>query len=171
FDDMVAGADNLIAQGIADADRLGIGGGSYGGYTSAWAATASNRFKAAVVFAGITNWYSMTGTSDIFWENSLVHWDAMMYDNMELYLKRSPIAYIKNANTPTLILHGEKDLRVPIGQSQELYAALKWKGVPTEFVTYPREPHGLLEKAHQLDQMNRVLNWYNKYLKGIKTAG
>ncbi|MEK6572603.1 MAG: prolyl oligopeptidase family serine peptidase, partial [Bacteroidota bacterium] len=81
FNDMVAGADYLIKAGIADPDRLGIGGGSYGGYSSAWGATATNHFKAAVVFAGITNWYSMTGTSDIFWENSLVHWDAMMYDN------------------------------------------------------------------------------------------
>jgi dipeptidyl aminopeptidase/acylaminoacyl peptidase len=171
FEDMVAGAEYLIARGIADPDRFGIGGGSYGGYTSAWAATSTNRFKAAVVFAGITNWYSMTGTSDIFWENSLVHWDAIMYENMELYLNRSPIAYIKNASTPTLILHGEKDLRVPIGQGQELYTGLKWKGVPTEFVTYPREPHGLLERAHQLDCMNRVLNWFNKYLKKKETTG
>jgi dipeptidyl aminopeptidase/acylaminoacyl peptidase len=114
---------------------------------------------------GISNWYSMTGTSDIFWENSTVHWDAIMYDNYDLYLERSPIRYIKKANTPTLIIHGAVDPRVPIGQSQELYTALKWKGTPVEFVTYPREGHGVSEKAHQLDFMTRVLGWYEKYLK------
>jgi dipeptidyl aminopeptidase/acylaminoacyl peptidase len=166
FEDMLAGIDHLVSAGIADVDRVGIGGGSYGGYTSAWAATAaSERFKAAVAWMGISNWYSMTGTSDIFWENSTVHWDAIMYDNYELYLERSPIRYIKKANTPTLIIHGAADPRVPIGQSQELYTALKWKGVPVEFVTYPREGHGVSEWAHQLDFMTRVAGWFEKYLK------
>lgn len=167
FQDMLSGIDHLIREGLADPDRIGIGGGSYGGYTSAWAATyASQRFKAAVAWMGISNWYSMTGTSDIFWENSTVHWDAIMYDNFDLYWQRSPIAHIKNANTPTLIIHGAADPRVPIGQSQELYTALKWKGVPVEFVTYPREGHGVAEKAHQYDFMTRVLAWFEKYLKG-----
>jgi dipeptidyl aminopeptidase/acylaminoacyl peptidase len=166
FQDMLSGIDYLIREGITDSERVGVGGGSYGGYTSAWAATASSeRFKAAVAWMGITNWYSMTGVSDIFWENSTVHWDAIMYDNYELYLERSPIRYIKKANTPTLIIHGAVDPRVPIGQSQELYTALKWKGVPVEFVTYPREGHGVSEKAHQLDFMNRVASWFEKYLK------
>ncbi len=166
FDDMLAGLDYLIKEGMTDPNRVGVGGGSYGGYTSAWAATyASHRFKAAVVWMGITNWYSMTGTSDIFLENSTVHWNAIMYDHFELYWQRSPIAHIKKANTPTLIIHGAVDPRVPIGQSQELYTALKWKGVPVEFVTYPREGHGVAERAHQLDFMNRVLGWFEKYLK------
>jgi dipeptidyl aminopeptidase/acylaminoacyl peptidase len=166
FQDMLSGIDYLIREGITDGERVGVGGGSYGGYTSAWAATAaSERFKAAVAWMGISNWYSMTGVSDIFWENSSVHWDAMMYDNYELYLERSPIRYIKKANTPTLIIHGGADPRVPIGQSQELYTALKWKGVPVEFVTYPREGHGVSEKAHQLDFMKRVTGWFEKYLK------
>ena len=166
FQYMLSGIDYLIREGITDSERVGVGGGSYGGYTSAWAATASSeRFKAAVAWMGITNWFSMTGVSDIFWENSTVHWDAIMYDNYELYLERSPIRYIKKANTPTLIIHGAVDPRVPIGQSQELYTALKWKGVPVEFVTYPREGHGVSEKAHQLDFMNRVAGWFEKYLK------
>jgi dipeptidyl aminopeptidase/acylaminoacyl peptidase len=168
FEDMLAGIDHLIAAGIADKDRVGVGGGSYGGYTSAWAATfASERFKAAVPMMGISNWFSMTGTSDIFLENSLVHWDLMMYDpkNHEIYWKRSPMAWIHKANTPALIVHGAADTRVPIGQSQELYTALKWKGVPVEFVTYPRAGHGLTENAHQLDFMQRVLAWFEKYLK------
>lgn len=166
FQDMVAGIDYLIKEGVTDQNRVGVGGGSYGGYTSAWATTyGSDRFKAAIAWMGISNWYSMTGTSDIFWENSTVHWDAVMYDNFELYWDRSPLAHIKKANTPTLIVHGKDDPRVPIGQSEELYTALKWKGVPVEFVTYPREGHGVSEKAHQYDFMTRVLRWYEKYLK------
>jgi dipeptidyl aminopeptidase/acylaminoacyl peptidase len=166
FQDMLAGIDYLVEQGITDRESVGVGGGSYGGYTSAWAATyASERFKASVAWMGISNWYSMTGVSDIFWENSTVHWDAIMYDNFELYLERSPIRHIKKANTPTLIIHGAVDPRVPIGQSQELYTALKWKGVPVEFVTYPREGHGVSEAAHQLDFMTRVTAWFEKYLK------
>ena len=165
FEDMVAGVDYLIREGLADPERLGIGGGSYGGYSAAWAATASTRFKASVVFAGITNWYSMTGTSDIFWENSLVHWDKIMYENFDVYWQRSPVAHINKANTPTLILHGASDLRVPTGQGQELYRALLWKGVPVECVIYPREGHGLVEREHQVDSMKRVLSWFNRYLK------
>jgi dipeptidyl aminopeptidase/acylaminoacyl peptidase len=166
FEDILSGIDHLVRIGLVDGERVGIGGGSYGGYTSAWAATyASPRFKAAVVWMGITNWYSMTGTSDIFWENSTVHWNAIMYENFDLYWQRSPIAHIARAQTPTLLIHGAADQRVPIGQSQELYTALKWKGVPVEFVTYPREGHGVAEKAHQYDFMTRIIGWFEKYLK------
>jgi dipeptidyl aminopeptidase/acylaminoacyl peptidase len=166
FEDMLAGIDHLVAIGVADPSRIGVGGGSYGGYTSAWAATyGSERFKAAVMWMGISNWYSMTGTSDIFFENSTVHWNAMMYDNYALYWNRSPLAHIDKAKTPTLIVHGAVDPRVPIGQSQEMYTALRWKGVPVEFVTYPREGHGVTERAHQEDFMNRVLGWFEKHLK------
>jgi len=165
FDDMVAGIDYLIERGVADPERIGIGGGSYGGYTAAWAATAgSKRFKASVMFMGIANQISKVGTTDIFWEGQLVHWDMILYDNFDFFWSRSPLKYIHDANTPTLILHGERDARVPIGQAHEMYKALKWKGVPTELVTYPRAGHGLTEKAHQVDLMNRVLNWYKKYL-------
>lgn len=166
FQDMLDGIDYLVKEGIVDGERVGVGGGSYGGYTSAWAATYGSRyFKAAIAWMGITNWYSMTGTSDIFWENSTVHWDTLMYEAPDLYWNRSPIAHIKNANTPTLIIHGAVDPRVPIGQSHELYTAMKWKGVPVEFVTYPREGHGVSEKAHQLDFMRRFLGWFEKYMK------
>ena len=139
FEDMIDGVDHLVREGIADGARVGIGGGSYGGYTSAWATTfASDRFKAAIPWMGISNWISMTGTSDIFLENSTVHWDLVMYENYEKYWERSPLKYIDRAKTPTLIIHGAADPRVPPGQSLELYTALKWKGVPVEYVTYPR---------------------------------
>ncbi len=167
FTDMLSGIDHLVKIGLVDPERVGVGGGSYGGYTTAWAATyGSDRFKAAVMWMGISNWYSMTGTSDIFFENSTVHWDLVMYDNYPIYWERSPLAHVNKAKTPTLIVHGGADPRVPIGQSQEMYTALKWKGVPVEFVTYPREGHGVGEAAHQLDFMHRVTGWFDKYLKG-----
>ncbi len=166
FEDILDGIDHLVKTGVADANRVGIGGGSYGGYTSAWATTfASDRFKAAIPWMGITNWISMTGTSDIFLENSTVHWALVMYENYEKYWERSPLKYIDRAKTPTLIIHGAADPRVPPGQSIELYTALKWKGVPVEHVSYPREGHGLAERAHQEDFMKRVLAFFSKYLK------
>ncbi len=169
FDDVLAGIDYLIKKGWVNPQKVGIGGGSYGGYFSAWAATRhSQRFAASVVFAGISNWISFTGTTDIPHENSLVHWAMYWYDskeNEQRYWERSPLAHIRNAQTPTLICHGERDLRVPLGQGKELYRGLTIRNVPTELVIYPREPHGLRERAHQLDFINRVLNWYDKYLK------
>ncbi|MBI4546687.1 MAG: S9 family peptidase [Ignavibacteriae bacterium] len=171
FHDMLAGIDYLVSEGIADPDRIGIGGGSYGGFTSAWAATAgSERFKAAIMWMGISNNISKMGTTDIFWESSRVHWNEVVYDNFDLFWQRSPIAHIKNAQTPTLIIHGKDDPRVPISQSMEMYTALKWKGAPVEFVTYPREGHGVSERAHQLDFMKRVNNWFERYLKNKLTG-
>lgn len=171
FNDVLDGIKYLVEEkGWVDPARVGIGGGSYGGYFSAWAVTRhSQHFAAAVVFAGITNWISFTGTTDIPYENMLVHW-AMNWteseENEKKFWDRSPMAYIRNAQTPTLIAHGEKDLRVPVSQSYELYRGLEMRDVPVELVTYPREPHGLREREHQLDYMNRALDWFNKYVKG-----
>ncbi|MCS6885307.1 MAG: S9 family peptidase [Acidobacteriota bacterium] len=165
FDDALAGIDYLIKTGLVDADRVALGGGSYGGYAAAWAATRhSHRFKLAVVWMGGTNRVSKVGTADNYKEESIVHWKAEPYENYELYWDRSPIKYIKQAQTPTLILHGEKDQRVPVSQGKELYTALKWKGVPVEFVIYPREGHGIRERAHQLDFLQRILAHSLKYL-------
>lgn len=165
FDDVLAGIDALVERGLVDGDRVGSGGFSYGGYFSAWAATRhTKRFKAAVMGAGIANWVSFTGTTDIPYEMSLVHWNNWWFDHPELHWERSPIAHARDAYTPTLILHGAEDLRVPLGQSQELYTALKVRGVPTELVVYPREEHGFSERGHRLDAMERVLKWFGEYL-------
>jgi dipeptidyl aminopeptidase/acylaminoacyl peptidase len=166
FEDVLAGIDYLAEQGLIDPKRVGIGGGSYGGYLSAWAATRySERFKAAVVFAGVTNWISKSGTSDIPYENALVHWTSFWWEKPDLVWERSPVAHIKNAKTPTLIAHGAKDKRVPVGQGREFYRALKHLGVPTKFIIYPREPHGLRERTHKLDYLNRVIAWFDQYVK------
>jgi len=164
FEDILSGIEFLVTQGVVDPSKVATGGFSYGGYFSAWAATKhSTKFKAAMVGAGITNWISFSGTTDIIYENSLVHWDLWWFDEMDLVWNRSPMAHIKNADTPTLIVHGERDLRVPLGQGQELYHGLKLRNIPTEMVVYRRQPHGIRERAAQIDYMNRTLNWFKKY--------
>jgi dipeptidyl aminopeptidase/acylaminoacyl peptidase len=165
FDDVLDGIASLVNQGIADPDRVAIAGGSYGGYFAAWGATKhTDSFAAAVVFAGISNWTSMSGTSDIPEENTRVHWGFESYlDRLPLLLERSPIAYAASARTPTLILHGEKDRRVPVGQAYELYTALRLRGVPVELVVYPRAGHGLSERAQRLDAARRILDWLDRY--------
>lgn len=171
FDDILAGIDYLIDKGWVDGQRVGIGGGSYGGFTSAWAATRhSQRFKAAVVFAGISNQVSKEGTTDIPEEIRLVHWEFALYENFELAWERSPLKYVSNSRTATLIAHGEKDKRVPVGQAYELYRGLKHFRVPVQLVVYPREPHGLRERAHQLDFCTRLVEWYDRYLKGERAT-
>lgn len=170
FDDVLAGIDHFAREGIVDENFIGLGGGSYGGYAAGWAATKhSHRFKLAVSWMGVSNRVSKVGTADNHTEEMIVHWTVDMYDDFELYWDRSPLKHIQNAQTPTLILHGEKDARVPVSQGRELYTALKWKGVPVEFVVYPRERHGITERAHQEDFLNRILIWTEKYLRASFT--
>jgi dipeptidyl aminopeptidase/acylaminoacyl peptidase len=166
FNDVLDGIDYLVSEGLVDNNKVGTGGWSYGGYFSALAATQySDRFKASMVGAGLTNMISFMGTTDIPYEMSVVHWNQWWFDNMELHWERSPLSHINNAKTPTLIIHGLKDERVHPEQGMELWQALRIKEVDTEFVLYPREPHGLLERAHKLDYMHRLVNWYKEYLK------
>jgi len=162
FKDVMAGIDDLIAKGIADPEKLGIGGWSYGGYMAEWAVTQTTRFKAAVSGAGMADLISEFGTErdpaydEWFW--------GVPYERPEGFLNHSPFVYMKNAKTPTLILQGEADTTDPIGQSQELYRGLKRYGVPSDFVVYPREPHGLQEAKHRVDMQKRMVEWFQKYL-------
>jgi dipeptidyl aminopeptidase/acylaminoacyl peptidase len=166
FKDVMAGVDDLIAKGIADPDRLGIAGWSYGGYMAEWAITQTTRFKAAVTGAGMSDLISEYGTEknpeydEWFW--------GVPYEKPEGFLNGSPFLYVKNAKTPTLILHGESDVVDPPGQSQELYRGLKRYNVPAEYVLYPREPHGFQEAKHYVDVHKRVIEWFGQYLKGEK---
>jgi dipeptidyl aminopeptidase/acylaminoacyl peptidase len=169
FDDVLAGIDHLVAQGLVDNDRVGMGGWSYGGYFSGLAATkASERFKAAMIAASITNWMSFTGTTEIEHENSLVHWKLWPYEEPELVWERSPMAHSQGSKTPALIVHGSADSRVPPTQSVELFRALRHAGVDTKLVMYPREGHGLRENVHQLDFVTRFVEWFDLYVKGAK---
>ncbi|MFP3903564.1 MAG: prolyl oligopeptidase family serine peptidase, partial [Armatimonadota bacterium] len=164
FEDHLAGLDMLIEEGIADPDRLGIYGASYGGYAATWAITQTDRFKAAVSRCGIMDLYSLYAQSD---EGPLVkvYFGTTPYSDPEAYRSRSPLHFVENVNTPILLLHGEDDAVVDIGQSIQMHSALKHFGVETELITYPREGHRFTEPLHEADLRERVLAWLDKYLK------
>jgi dipeptidyl aminopeptidase/acylaminoacyl peptidase len=163
FKDVMAGVDDLVKRGIADPEKLGIGGWSYGGYMAEWAITQTNVFKAAVSGAGMANLISEFGTEDHPAGDEWFY--GVPWEKPEGFLNSSPFVYLKNAKTPTLVLQGDADTIDPLGQSQELYRGLKRYGVETELVVYPREPHGFHEEKHLVDRLNRILAWYEKYLK------
>ena len=165
FGDVLSGVDAMIERGIADPDRLGIGGWSYGGYMTAWAIGQTNRFKAAIVGAGVSDLISMQASDIPTWLPTSMML-APSYVEPEVYLRSSPITYVANAKTPTLILHGGSDERVPPGQGRELYSALQALGTPTEMVVYPREPHIFQERNHQRDLLTRVAAWFDRWVKG-----
>ena len=166
FKDIMTGVDALIARGIADPDKLAHIGWSYGGYMTAWVITQTTRFKAAMVGAGLTNMWSMYGTNDI--PSALIAYfgDIPNAKTMPLYLDRSAMSHVDKVTTPTLILHGASDDRVPVGQAMELYRALKDRGKTTELVFYPREPHGFSEYYHLKDRMTRIYDWVTRYTLG-----
>ena len=164
YDDDQAGVDKVIEMGVADADRLAIMGWSYGGFMTSWTITQTKRFKAAVIGAPVTNLWSFTGTADIpgFIPD---YFGGEPWDNFEAYRKHSPITYVKNVVTPTLMLHGEADDRVPVGQGYEYYNALKRQGGIAKMVVYPRQPHGPREPKFVLDIMQRHIDWVEKYVR------
>jgi dipeptidyl aminopeptidase/acylaminoacyl peptidase len=164
YEDCISGAKAAVDRGLADAERLGAFGWSYGGYMTFWILTQTDMFKAVSPGAGLTNIYSMYSQNDIQRYLRWFYADASPWDNFELYWDRSPMKYVKNVQTPTLILHGERDTRVPIAQAQEFYRALVERGVPVEFVVFPREGHGISEPRHQLDRLRRWLGFFGKYL-------
>ena len=166
YRDIMSGVDLLVARGIADPDKLAHIGWSYGGYMTAWVITQTNRFKAAMVGAGLTNMWSMYGTNDI--PSVLIAYFGGIPNKqtLPLYLDRSAMTHIDKVTTPTLILHGANDERVPVGQAYELYRGLKDRGKPTELVLYPREGHGIQEYYHQKDRMQRIYDWVTKYTLG-----
>ena len=161
--DLINGARAMVERGIADAERLGIGGWSWGGYLTAWTITQTDIFRAAVMGAGLSNMVSDHGQGDIPSANLLLY-PGQPYHHLEAYWRSSPIRYISAVRTPTLILHGDEDARVHPAQGMEYYRALSVLGVPVRFVRYPREKHGIDERAHQIDLMNRIIDWLGRYL-------
>jgi dipeptidyl aminopeptidase/acylaminoacyl peptidase len=164
YADLMAGVDHAISTGIADPGRMAVMGWSYGGYMTSWVITQTRRFKAAIVGAGPTNLWSFTGTTDIpsFLPDYL---STEAWNQLDTYLKHSPMYYVKGVTTPTLILHGEADRRVPVSQGYELYTALKRQGVTTKMVVYPRMGHGPSGRSVELDVMHRHLDWVEKYVR------
>jgi dipeptidyl aminopeptidase/acylaminoacyl peptidase len=162
FADIMAGVDKCLAMGIFDPKRVFIMGGSYGGFMTAWAVTQTNRFRAAIMQWGISNWLSFHGTTDIpLWDS--MHYRSDPYDPEGLQYRFSPMAHIKRVKTPTLVVNGGEDSACPPTQSHEFFRALKEKGVETELVIYPGEGHGLTQRAHVLDALNRYLDWFKKH--------
>ncbi len=169
FSDLIDGVDHLIEQGWVDGDRVGITGGSYGGYATAWGATYyTERFAAAVMNVGLSDKIAMLGTSDIAQELYLVHYLTWPWEDWELYRKASPIYYADQADTPILIMHGAADPRVDPTQSRILYRylVLQEDPPPTRLVLYPGEGHGNQRAASRWDYSLRLMRWMNHYLKG-----
>ncbi len=168
FDDLVDGVDHLIATGLVDAKKVGVTGGSYGGYASAWCATYySDRFAASVMFVGISDNLSKIGTTDIPEEMYLVHHRKRLWEDWDYFLDRSPIRYVERHRTPLLILHGKDDPRVDVSQSREIHRHLKTLDqAPVRLVLYPGEGHGNRRAAARLDYNLRMMQWFEHYLQG-----
>src|SRR5579862_895226 len=161
--DILAGVDQVVRSNPVDANRIAIAGWSYGGYMAMFAVTQTNRFRAAIAGAGIANWQSYYG------ENRIDQWlipffGASVYDDPAVYSRSSPIDFIKNVKTPTLILVGERDGECPEPQSLEFWHALKTLGVPTQLVVYPGEGHQIVREDHRRDVVKRTMTWLDQYL-------
>ncbi|WP_392344611.1 S9 family peptidase [Pseudoalteromonas prydzensis] len=165
FDDLVDFKDHLVGMGLVDGKRVGITGGSYGGYASAWGATKlTEHFAASVMFVGVTNQLSKFGTTDISNEMNLVHARSYPWDKWQWYLERSPIYWAGQSKTPLLIMHGKDDPRVHPAQSMELYRYMKVQGKDVRLVYYPGEGHGNRKVAAQYDYSLRLMRWMDNYL-------
>ena len=162
--DVLAGVDHLVAEGIADPERLGVFGWSYGGFLTGQTISHSQRFKAAIVGAGPSHLASFNGTTDIIgFVSSFL--ESEFWSQPELWRDRSTVYHAAKIVTPTLILHGEDDLRVPVSQAYELYHALRRASVETQLVVYPRSGHGVREPKLAVDLLRRHIAWFEEHLK------
>ncbi len=164
FQDVMDGVDFLVREKIADPDRLGIGGWSYGGFMTSWAITHTGRFKAAVVGAAVTDLPGMSTTTDIS-PSFLTNYFEDFVAQHRKYEEHSPMSFIDRCHTPALILHGDADPRVPTFQGEEFYHGLRLLGREAEMVKYPREPHVFAEREHESDLLRRVVGWYDAHIR------
>ncbi len=167
MNDIMAGVDLLIERGTVDPARMAVTGGSYGGYLTAWIIGHSDRFAAAVAQRGVYHLQAFHGTTDIpmFMSSNMKGepWEAA-----EIFWEQSPLAYVKQINTPLLILHSENDFRVPIAEGEQLFASLKRLGREVQMVRYPREGHELSrsgEPKHIIDRLERIMGWWDRFIK------
>ncbi|MGI8899018.1 MAG: prolyl oligopeptidase family serine peptidase [Pyrinomonadaceae bacterium] len=165
YKDLMAGVDETLKRySWIDQSRLGVTGGSYGGFMTNWIITQTPRFKAAVASASVSNLVSFYSTS-LYQDLIHAEFGGFPWDNYEQLWQWSPLRYVRQAQTPTLFIHGEMDNDVHITQAEEMYMALKRRGVETVFVRYPREGHGLREPRHRVDALERTLAWFDRFLK------
>ena len=168
YDDVMAWAEYTAGLGYIDRDRMGVAGGSYGGFMVNWVIGHTDMFRAAVTMRSIINRTSSYGTSDMNWIRAEVLGDEAPWENLENYLSQSPLKAIGNAKTPTLVIHSENDMRCPIEQGEQLFVALKRLGVDTEMVRFPDESHDLSRGGRtdrRIVRLHHILRWFDKYLK------
>ena len=161
YEDLMSGVDHLIERGLADPDRMGISGSSYGGYMSSWTISQTDRFKAAVIGAPVTDLPSFVRTTDV-----PERFESYLGKDHRRYYRGSPMYFGDKIKTPALVWHGDADIRVPLMQGRHLYTALLRNKVPAEFVIYPGEPHGLQKAANRRDLLERKLRWLTKWVLG-----
>lgn len=165
YKDLMLGVDEALRKyPWIDQNRMGVTGGSYGGFMTNWIITQTPRFKAAVAVASLSNLVSFYSTS-LYQDLIHAEFGGFPWDNYDQLWQWSPLRYIKQAQTPTLLIHGEQDNDVHITQAEEMYTALKRRGVESVLVRYPREGHGLREPNHRVDALERTLAWFDRYLK------
>ncbi len=165
--DIMAGVDTLLKKGYIDEQRMGVTGGSYGGFMTNWLIGHNDRFKAAVTDRSVTNLASDFGSSDFGWVFADDELDTTPWENLDAYMHISPMKYVKNIHTPLLILHSEQDLRCNIEQAEQLFAALKYMGREVLFVRFEGQSHGLSRGGHpklRLERLRHILGWFEKYL-------
>ncbi len=163
--DILAGVEAMVERGIADPDRLGVSGISYGGYLTALAATTTTRFKAGVMASGISSWFSIhTGQTKAPESAVQLEWSRSPYDNQDLLLQRSPSTHVSKAKTPLLIMWGEKDPAIPVSHAVELFRGLRHYGVPSKLVVFPREGHLVRERNHLKQYYRRMIEWFDEHI-------
>jgi dipeptidyl aminopeptidase/acylaminoacyl peptidase len=167
FADIMAGLDVAIARGGIDANRVGIAGGSYGGFMTCWAVGHTDRFKAGVAMRSVTNMATMFGVSDVGWSLAIDELHATPWDDLDRLMRFSPINYVKNIHTPLLLIHSDNDLRCPLEQSQQLYTALKYRGETTRLVIFEGQSHDLSRTGHprsRVRRLNEIVGWFDEYI-------
>jgi dipeptidyl aminopeptidase/acylaminoacyl peptidase len=165
YKDLMAGVDEALRKyPWIDQDRMGVTGGSYGGFMTNWVITQTPRFRAAVSVASVSNLISFYSTS-LYQDLIHAEFGSFPWDNYDLLWQWSPLRYVKQAQTPALFIHGEQDNDVHITQAEEMYMALKRRGIETVLLRYPREGHGLREPRHRVDALERTLAWFDRFLK------
>jgi dipeptidyl aminopeptidase/acylaminoacyl peptidase len=166
FKDIMEAVDHLIEAGIADKTRLGVTGGSYGGYMTNWIVGHTDRFKAAVTQRSISNWVSFFGSSDIGYYFAEEEVGSVPWKNLQHYIDNSPITYVERIKTPLLIIHSEEDYRCPIEQGEQLFVALKKLRKETTMVRFPGENHELSRSGkpkHRIERLNHIVNWFKDH--------
>jgi dipeptidyl aminopeptidase/acylaminoacyl peptidase len=168
FEDVMAGIDAAVANGWVDPDRLGVAGGSYGGYMTNWAIGHTDRFKAAVTMRCVSNLASIFGTGDLDWILTIDTMDAVPWKDLDRLMERSPVTYVERITTPLLILHGERDLRCPISEGEQLFTALKLLGREVRMVRFEGQSHDLSRSGHPRSRairLRHIVSWFISHIR------